>query len=241
MKKEKITLNFINHTKDTRQKKIVIFQKQQNPDFNRFLIAWKVITLSGEGGKVSFPYSESLKLSISEADGIYTLKYPVQPGFLYAASVPYQGSGYVLSYKGPVPPRRSVPLEKGIEEAEKKEKSEDELKGKRLSSRGKEIQVINTPKRGAIDLLLYRSGLLLSRWHNLLPSRKAIFEIQPMLYITIAIPGEGFKVEEGRVMSRAVLSLPCAKFSLEKLKNADMVIVGTAPENWAIKLQKRKN
>ena len=104
---------------------------------------------------------------------------------------------------------------------------------------GKELQVINSSNRGAIDLLLYRSGLLLTKWHLLLPSKKAIFEIQPMLYITIAIPGEEFKVEEGRVMSPAVLSLPCAKFSLEEIKSADIVIVGTGPENWAINLQNR--
>jgi hypothetical protein len=210
MKKAKITLNFIDGTRDTRQKKIVIFQKHGNPDFNRYLIAWKVITFSGVGGRSSYPYWDWLKLSISEADGIFTLKYPVQPGFLYDASKPYQRSGYVLSYKS-------------------------------LPSRTKKIQVINSADRGAIDLLLYRSGLLLFKWHHLLPAKTATFEIPPILYITVVIPGEEFKVEEGRVMSRAVLSLPCAQFSLEELKSADIVVVGSAPENWTIKLKNRKN
>jgi hypothetical protein len=230
MIKAKITLNFINQTKDSCQKKIVIFQKQQNPDFNRNLIAWKVITFSGEGGEISFPYSYWLELSVSGADGIFPLKYPVQPGFLYEVSVPEKGSGYVLNYQGPVPRERQIQV------VDKKRKDKYVLNYKGPPFQGREIQVFNSSKQEAIDLFLYRSGLLLSKWHNLLPANKAIFEIQPILYLTIVLPVEGFEVEEGEVMSPAVLSLPCAQFSLEEIKGANFVAVGTKPKNYAIKL-----
>jgi hypothetical protein len=223
MNKEKIILNLIDGTKDTRLKKIVIFQKQKNPDFNRYLIAWKVISFSGEGSKFSFPYWDSLDISVSEADGIFTLKNPVQPGFLYDAAEPYRGSG-----------------ESKIQVVDKNQIDRYLLTCKSFPSQTKEIHVINSAGRGTIDLLLYRSGLLLFKWHHLLPAKKAIFNIPPVLYAAVVLPGEEFKLQEGRVMSPAVMSLPCVQFSLEELKCSDMEIIGTAPGNWAIKKRKKK-
>ncbi len=67
--KMNINLNFINKSNDVNQSKVVIFQKQVNPDYNEDAIAWKVIEYCGQGDHHPFTYDETLQISAKDSYG----------------------------------------------------------------------------------------------------------------------------------------------------------------------------
>jgi hypothetical protein len=94
-----INLNFINKSNDVNQSKVVVFQKQVNPDYNEAAIAWKVIEFCGQGDHHPFTYDETLEISAADSYGNFTPLKLAQPGQLF--EVKETPSGHMLVYKGP--------------------------------------------------------------------------------------------------------------------------------------------
>ncbi|NIM16165.1 MAG: hypothetical protein GTO45_29525 [Candidatus Aminicenantes bacterium] len=94
-----INLKFWNKSNDVSQSKVVIFQKQVNPDYNEDTIAWIVIQYCGKGDYHPFTYNTDLEVSASDSYGNYTPQLNASPGQQF--EVKEAPSGHVLTYKGP--------------------------------------------------------------------------------------------------------------------------------------------
>lgn len=84
-----------------------------------------------------------------------------------------------------------------------------------------EIHISNTLSRGAIDICCFRSGSMVSLWHDLVPGRTAIFQFKPSLYIA-AVP-EG-AVKEGDALDLRNLNGEVSQLLLYGLSSVDAVL-----------------
>ena len=94
-----IKLNFINKSNDVNQSKVVIFQKQVNPDYNEDTIAWKVIEYCGQGDHHPFKYHTNLEISASDSYGNFTPHLRADQGQLFG--LVETSSGHQLKYRSP--------------------------------------------------------------------------------------------------------------------------------------------
>lgn len=67
-----IKLNFINHSNDTNNSSVVIFQKNVATSFEELAVAWTVIQNCGSGENHPFSFPMSYTVSASDAWGNYT-------------------------------------------------------------------------------------------------------------------------------------------------------------------------
>lgn len=78
-----IKLNFINHSNDTSNSDIVIFQKNVATDFEELAVAWKVIKYCGQGDYHPFVFPMAVSVGASDSYGNYTPSISAENGQLY--------------------------------------------------------------------------------------------------------------------------------------------------------------
>lgn len=92
-----------------------------------------------------------------------------------------------------------------------------------------EVQVRNDLSQGAINANCYKDGKLLATRTGIAPQQKAVFEFKPTIWI-----GAVSKVEEGEVMSAAMISEVDTEISLLGVRSADIVATGGAPISFTL-------
>lgn len=75
-----IKLNFINHSNDTNNSDVVIFQKNVAEDFSEIAVAWTVIQNCGVGGHHPFSYPMEVTVDACDSWGNYTVQLPAPSG-----------------------------------------------------------------------------------------------------------------------------------------------------------------
>jgi len=104
------------------------------------------------------------------------------------------------------------------------DQSGDILKYAGAASSPNEVEVLNALQLGSVDANVYKDGRLLAAKTGIAPGQKAVFEFKPTLWIGVAS-----QIEEGQVMSSAVLSNINTQLSLFGIKSADIVMSGGGP------------
>jgi hypothetical protein len=84
-----------------------------------------------------------------------------------------------------------------------------------------EVELRNNLVTGAIDANCYRAGKLLATKTGLVPGQKAVFEFHPTIYIGVAS-----QIEEGDIMSSAIISQINTEINLFGITSADIVMTG---------------
>lgn len=87
-----------------------------------------------------------------------------------------------------------------------------------------EVEVRNNLIQGAINANIYRDGKLLARKTNIAPGQKADFQFHPKIYIGVVS-----QIEEGDVMSSAILQSINTELNLFGISSADIVMTGGGP------------
>jgi hypothetical protein len=95
------------------------------------------------------------------------------------------------------------------------------LKRAVASGSAREIQVENALPMGAVNINLYKSGLLVARKTSVAPGQKAVFHFEPTLWIGVAS-----QVVQGEALSSAVMSSVNTELSLLGITRADIVMTG---------------
>ncbi len=75
-----IQLTFINHSNDTNNSDVVIFQKNISSSFSETSVAWKVIKNCGQGAYHPFSYSQGFSVAAADSWGNFTPRKPAKPG-----------------------------------------------------------------------------------------------------------------------------------------------------------------
>lgn len=88
----------------------------------------------------------------------------------------------------------------------------------------KEVQVLNSLPKGAINASIYKSGKLLAAKTSVAPQQKAAFEFKPTIWIGVAS-----QMVQGQVMDSATLSNINTELSLLGVASADIVMTGGGP------------
>lgn len=89
-----VQLDFYNRSNDKNNSKIVIFQKNVNPDFKELAVAWTVIENCGYGDHHPFYLPFGLSIDAKDSWGNYSKKLEAENGTLYELAL--DGSGNVL-------------------------------------------------------------------------------------------------------------------------------------------------
>ena len=84
-----------------------------------------------------------------------------------------------------------------------------------------EVEIRNNLASGAINANCYRDGKLFAAKTGLAPGQKAVFEFQPKIGIGVVS-----QIEEGDVMSSAIISQINTEINLFGIKSADIVMTG---------------
>jgi hypothetical protein len=99
--------------------------------------------------------------------------------------------------------------------------SGDKLTSAGSSTSSKEVQVLNSLPKGAINASIYKSGRLLAVKTSIAPQQKAVFEFKPTIWIGVAS-----QVVQGQVMNSAIISNINTEISLLGIASADIVMTG---------------
>ncbi len=89
-----------------------------------------------------------------------------------------------------------------------------------------QVEVRNCLTAGAINANCYRDGKLLATKTGLAPGQIAVFEFPPTIYIGVVS-----QIEEGDVMSSAIISQINTEINLSGIASADIVMTGSGPGN----------
>ena len=84
-----------------------------------------------------------------------------------------------------------------------------------------EVEVKNSLPTGGISANIYRDGKVLASKTNVSPEQKAVFQFHPRIFI-----GAVSQIEEGQVMSSAILQNVNTEIDLLGIMNADIIITG---------------
>lgn len=84
-----------------------------------------------------------------------------------------------------------------------------------------EVEIKNDLYRGSIDAQIYKQGRLVVGKNGVPPEQKAIFKLEPYIYV-----GVHAQVEEGDALDSAVLSDTKARFSLRGINEAQLIMTG---------------
>ncbi len=88
----------------------------------------------------------------------------------------------------------------------------------------KEVQVLNSLPKGAINASIYKNGKLLAKKTSIAPQQKAVFEFKPTIWIGVAS-----QIVQGQVMDSAIISNINTELSLLGIASADIVMTGGGP------------
>ncbi|HLO94473.1 MAG TPA: hypothetical protein VK195_09155 [Burkholderiaceae bacterium] len=102
--------------------------------------------------------------------------------------------------------------------------SGDQLVAGGAGSSPKEVQVLNSLPKGAINASCYKDGRLLATKTSVAPQQKAVFQFKPTIWIGVVS-----QVEEGEVMKSAIISSVNTEISLLGIASADIVMTGGGP------------
>ena len=102
--------------------------------------------------------------------------------------------------------------------------SGDKLVAIGSSTSAKEVQVLNSLDKGAINANIYKDGRLLATKTSIAPQQKAVFEFKPTIWIGVAS-----QVVQGQVMNSAIISNINTELSLLGIASADIVMTGGGP------------
>jgi hypothetical protein len=100
----------------------------------------------------------------------------------------------------------------------------DQLMPAGPSSSSKQVQVLNSLPKGAINASIYKDGNLLAIKTSIAPRQKAAFEFKPTLWI-----GAASQIVQGQVMNSAIISNINTELSLLGIASADIVMTGGGP------------
>lgn len=92
------------------------------------------------------------------------------------------------------------------------------------ASSATEVEVRNNLEQGAIDACCFKDGKLLAKKTNMAPGQKAVFEFHPRIYI-----GAVSQIEQGTVMSSAIIQSVNTEINLFGVTSADIVMSGGGP------------
>lgn len=126
------------------------------------------------------------------------------------------------SYGNHTPPQKTEPGD--MFEMVEGESGNILQKSKEPATSCRQVQAVNHLERGAIAVNVYKSERLLARKRVVAPGQKAVFQLNPILYVG-AITG----VEAGGAISSAVLPSVPTKFSLLGIQSASIVMKGGGP------------
>lgn len=84
-----------------------------------------------------------------------------------------------------------------------------------------EVEIKNNLELGSIDGNIYRDGKLLAAKTDLVPGQKAVFQFHPRIFIGVTA-----EVEEGEVMSSAIIQQVNTEINLFGIQSADIVMTG---------------
>lgn len=87
-----------------------------------------------------------------------------------------------------------------------------------------DIDLRNDLLRGSIGANIYRNGKLLATKTSVAPQQKAVFVFKPTIFIGVAS-----QVQEGSIISSAVLSSVNTELSLLGVRSADILMTGGGP------------
>lgn len=99
--------------------------------------------------------------------------------------------------------------------------SGDVLKLKGSASSPHEVELGNDLPEGSVNAMIYKSGKLLASKVGVSPGQKVVFQFKPEILIGVAD-----HVEEGEVMSSAVIAKINTEVSLLGMASADIVMTG---------------
>jgi hypothetical protein len=102
--------------------------------------------------------------------------------------------------------------------------SGDRLVRAGASTSAKEIQVLNSLTKGAINASCYKNGKLLAIKTSVAPAQKAVFEFKPTIWIGVVS-----QVVQSQVLNSAILSNINTELSLLGIASADIVMTGGGP------------
>lgn len=102
--------------------------------------------------------------------------------------------------------------------------SGDRLVNAGSGTSSKEVQVLNSLPKGAINASIYKSGKLLATKTSIAPQQKAVFEFKPTIWIGVVS-----QVVQGQVMNSAIISQINTQLSLLGIASADIVMTGGGP------------
>jgi hypothetical protein len=141
------------------------------------------------------------------------------PGESHAFTVPAEMSVRATDGHGNL--SASLPARPGHAFAVSRETDGDTLRPAGLGNADREVQVSNGLLREHVDVHVYRDGKLLATHASLPPDGKTGFQFKPEIWIGVAS-----QVEEGEVMTEAMLEPMTAQISLEGIAGADIVMTG---------------
>lgn len=189
-------LNFINRSLAGHTTEIVLFQKNVALEMSALEVAWKVIRHCGRDCSHPLVFAQGFEVSVQDLWGNFTPRLPAQPGQAFEL------------VQGPVAGRQLRPV--------RREASAAQASGV--------IEVLNAQRQGAVDVCLYRGGMLLGRKTSVAPGQKALFRYPPTLWVAVAA-----EIVEGQAFQSAVLSEQALELSLMGVARADLVMTGGGP------------
>lgn len=95
---QKINLTLYNHSNESDNAEVVIFQKNVATDFDELAVAWKVIQNLGQSNYHPFTYSLEMEVSANDSYGNYTPHMVAYPGQMF--EMVKNKTGDVLQQKG---------------------------------------------------------------------------------------------------------------------------------------------
>ena len=100
--------------------------------------------------------------------------------------------------------------------------SGDQLVPAGSGTSSKEVQVLNSLPKGAINAYIFKAGKLLAVKTSIAPQQRAIFEFKPTLWIGVTSQ----QVVQGQVMNSAIISDITTELNLLGIASADIVMRG---------------
>jgi hypothetical protein len=224
-------LNLINESNDTDNSKVVIFDSEAETPLSTSFGASQGVRLNFVNRSNDVNNSEVVIFATNVAPGLGELaiawtviKYCGQGGnhpFTYPLSQTISASdswgNFTAQQAAPAGQQFAVVLTNS---------------GNQLTSHGpatspQEIQLLNALEQGAVNAQIYKDGRLFAIATGIAPQQMAVFEFRPVIWIGVAS-----QIEEGAVISSAIVSQVNTEISLLGIASADIVMTvgGAGPD-----------
>ena len=144
-------------------------------------------------------------------------QYPWMYAFVFPANM-YVGASDSWGNYTPI-----LPASDGELFSMQQTSSGDMLVYEGAASSSTQVQVQNNLPTGNIEAGIYKSGKLLVLQSAVLPGQNAVFELKPVLCVSVAS-----KVEQGQVMNASSLTGTTTELPLLGVQSADIIMTGTS-------------